>query len=211
MGDFNAMVGESKEDRVIGKFGLGKRNDRGDRLIEFCKSQNLVITNTWFEQEKRRRYTWKGPGDLRRYQIDYILVRQKYRNSVKSSWSYPGADVDLDHNLVAMRLKLKLKKITMRRQQKKWKLDSLVTKVELFRKDTEEEVQCFRQGTTDERWVGEFKRASNEKCLRKCGILERKSCQKTMDNDSHNGEDARGKEVEEQEYRGRQKNLSAPI
>ena len=111
-----------------------------------------MITNTWFEQEKRRRYTWKSPGDLRRYQIDYILVRQRYRNSVKSSWSYPGADVDSDHNLVAMRLKLKLKKIPRRRQQKKWKLDSLVTRVELFRKDIEEEVQCFRQGTTEERW-----------------------------------------------------------
>src|SRR6478609_2001699 len=58
MGDFNAVVGEGKADRVVGKFGLGKRNVRGDRLIEFCKSQNLVITNTWFQQEKRRRYTW---------------------------------------------------------------------------------------------------------------------------------------------------------
>src|SRR6476469_11239951 len=146
MGDFNAVVGEGKEDGVVGKFGLGKRNDRGERLIEFCKSQNLVITNTWFEQEKSRRYTWKSPGDLRRYQIDYILVRQRYRNSVKSSWSYPGADVDSYHNLVAMRLKLKLKKIPIRRQQKKWKLDSLISKVEFFRKDIGEEVQCFRQG-----------------------------------------------------------------
>ena len=83
MGDFNTVVGEGKEDRVVGKFGLRKRNDRGEKLIKFCKSQNLVITNSWFEQEKRRRYTWKSPGDLRRYQIDFILVRQRYRNSVK--------------------------------------------------------------------------------------------------------------------------------
>src|SRR6476619_7890448 len=54
IGDFNAVVGEDKEDRVVGKFGLGKRNGRGERLIEFCSSQNLVITITWFEQEKRR-------------------------------------------------------------------------------------------------------------------------------------------------------------
>src|SRR6476469_5382073 len=96
MGDFNAVVVEGKEDRVVGKFGLEKRNDRGERLIEFCKSQNLVITNTWIEQEKTRRHTWKSPGDFRRYRIDYILVRQRYRNNVKSSWSYPGADVDSD-------------------------------------------------------------------------------------------------------------------
>ena len=121
------MVGEGKEDRVIGKFGLGKRNDRDKRLIEFCKSRNFVITNTWFEQEKRRRYTWKSLGDLRRYQINYILVRHRYRNSLKSSWSYPGADVDSDQNLVAMRLMLKLKKILRRKQEKKWKLDSLIS------------------------------------------------------------------------------------
>src|SRR6476619_5240125 len=46
MGDFKTGVGEGKEDRVVGKFGLGKRNDRGERVIEFCKSQNLVTTNT---------------------------------------------------------------------------------------------------------------------------------------------------------------------
>ena len=47
------MVGEGKEDRVVVKFGLGKRNDRGERLIEFFKSQNLLLTNTWFKQEKK--------------------------------------------------------------------------------------------------------------------------------------------------------------
>ena len=73
MGDFNAVLGEDKEDRVVGKFGLGKRNDRGERLIEFCKRQNLVITNTWFEQEKRRRYTWKSPGDIKRYKLTISL------------------------------------------------------------------------------------------------------------------------------------------
>src|SRR6476469_73509 len=88
---------------------------------------------------------------LRRYQIDYILVRQRYRNSVKSSWSYPGADVDSAHNQVAMRLKLKMKKIPRRKQQKKWRLDSLISKVDIqgriskvdiFRNDIEEEVEC---------------------------------------------------------------------
>ena len=77
--------------------------------MEFCKGNKLMITNTWFEQEKRRRYTWKKPGDTGRYQIDYIMVKQRYRNSVKSSWSYPGADVDSDHNLISMRVQVRLK------------------------------------------------------------------------------------------------------
>src|SRR5438876_272008 len=81
MGDMNAVVGEEKDGMVVRKFGLGKRNERGERLVEFCKINGLVVTNTWFEQERRRRYTWKKPGDTGRYQIDYIMVRQRYRNS----------------------------------------------------------------------------------------------------------------------------------
>ena len=73
MGDWNAVVGEGRDDLEVGKFGLGSRNDRGERLVEFCKSNKLMITNTWFQQEKRRRYTWKQPGDIRRYQLDFIL------------------------------------------------------------------------------------------------------------------------------------------
>ncbi|XP_030851750.1 uncharacterized protein LOC105444456 [Strongylocentrotus purpuratus] len=50
-----------------------------------CKRRKLVITNTLFEQHPRRRYTWKAPGDIARYQIDYIRVNQRYKNSVKKS------------------------------------------------------------------------------------------------------------------------------
>lgn len=49
MGDFNARVGRGEELPYAGKYGLGERNDRGSRLIEFCAKNNLVITNTWFK------------------------------------------------------------------------------------------------------------------------------------------------------------------
>ena len=68
-----------------------------------------MVTNTLFEQENRRRCTWKQPGDTNRYQLNYILVRQRYRNSVKQSSNYTGADVGSDHNLVMMKIKVKLK------------------------------------------------------------------------------------------------------
>src|SRR5580692_11321670 len=129
MGDWNAIVGEGRDELVIGKFGLGVRNERGERIIEFCKRNKLVVTNTWFEQEKRRRYTWKKPGDSGRYQIDYIVVRQRYTNSVKSSWSCPGADADSDHNLVAMKIKLKLK-LSRGKTQKKRDMNNFKVKEE---------------------------------------------------------------------------------
>jgi len=49
MGDWNASVGEGEEEGYIGKYGLGKRNERGQKLVEFCRRQNMIATNTWFE------------------------------------------------------------------------------------------------------------------------------------------------------------------
>ena len=43
---------------VKGKFGLGVQNEAGQRLIEFCQENALVIANTLFQQHKRRLYTW---------------------------------------------------------------------------------------------------------------------------------------------------------
>ena len=55
MGDWNAVVGEGREEKEVGEFGLGKRNERGQALVDFCKRSKMMISNTWFEHEKRRR------------------------------------------------------------------------------------------------------------------------------------------------------------
>ena len=57
IGDWNAKVGSKEIPRVIGQFGLGIRNEVGQRLIEFCQENPLVIANTLFQQHKRRLYT----------------------------------------------------------------------------------------------------------------------------------------------------------
>ena len=62
LGDWNAKVGSQETPRVTGKFGLGIRNEAGQRLTEFCQKKNaLVIANTLFQQHKRRLYTWTSP------------------------------------------------------------------------------------------------------------------------------------------------------
>ena len=63
MGDWNAKVGDAPEHPVVGNCGLGERNNRGTRLVNFCTSRKLVLTNTYFNQPKRRLYTWHSPGD----------------------------------------------------------------------------------------------------------------------------------------------------
>jgi len=123
-------------------------------MIEFCKRQKLIVTNTWFQQEKRRRYTWKSPGDGARYQLDYIMVRQRYRNSIKNSRTLPGADADTDHNLVAMTVHLQLKFIKKKRIIKqKWNKEKIQTmSKELSENIDDQVVEMNEKTTTEERW-----------------------------------------------------------
>ena len=71
MGDWNAKVGSQEIPGVTGRFGLGVQNKAGQRLIEFCQENALVIANTLFQQHERRLYTWTSQYQN---QIDYILV-----------------------------------------------------------------------------------------------------------------------------------------
>ena len=53
-GDWNSKVGSQEIPGVTGKFGLGVRNEAGQRLTEFCQENSLVIASTLFQQHKRR-------------------------------------------------------------------------------------------------------------------------------------------------------------
>ena len=67
IGDWNAKVGSQETPGVTGKFGLGIiRNEAGQRLIEFCQENALVIANTLFQQHKRRLYAWTFPDGQHR-------------------------------------------------------------------------------------------------------------------------------------------------
>ena len=52
IGDWNAKVGSQETPGITGKFGLGIWNETGQRLIEFCQENALVIANTLFQQHK---------------------------------------------------------------------------------------------------------------------------------------------------------------
>ena len=78
IGDWKVKVGRQETPGVTGKLGLGIRNEAGQRLIEFCQENALVITDTLFQQHKRRLYTWTSPDGQHRNQIDYILCSQRW-------------------------------------------------------------------------------------------------------------------------------------
>ena len=109
--DWNAKVGSQETPGVTGKFGLGVQNEAGQRLIEFCLENALVIANTVFQQHKRRLYTWTSPNGQPQNQIDYILCSQKWRSSIPSPKTRPGADCGSDHELLIAKFRFKLKKV----------------------------------------------------------------------------------------------------
>ena len=76
IGDWNVNVESQETLGVTGKFGLGVRNEAGQRLIEFCQENTLVIANTLFQQHKRKLYTWTSPDGQNRNQNDYIICSQ---------------------------------------------------------------------------------------------------------------------------------------
>ena len=73
---------KSRDTCRTGKFGLGVQNKAGQKLMEFCQENALVIANTLFQQHNRRLYTRTSPDGQYRNQIDYILCIQRRRSSV---------------------------------------------------------------------------------------------------------------------------------
>ena len=92
IGDWNAKVGSKETPGVTGKFDLGVQKEAGQRLIEFCPQNALVIASTLFQEHKRRLYTWTSPDSQYRDQIDYILCSQKWRSSLQSRKTRLGVD-----------------------------------------------------------------------------------------------------------------------
>ena len=109
--NWNTKVGSQETPGVTGKFGLGLQNKAGQKLIEFCQENALVIANTLFQQHKRRFYPWTSPDGQHQNQTDCILWSQRWRSSTQSAKITPGADCGLDHEHFIAKFRLKLKKV----------------------------------------------------------------------------------------------------
>ncbi len=176
MGDFNAKVGKTdKSDGfygLVGNHGLGTRNERGERLLQFCAEQQLVLTNTLFQQHRRRLYTWKSCDSHTRNQIDYILIQKRWKSSVIKARTYPGADASSDHQLLVARMKLRIRTKKMKKKARIFLKDSELKRVAAETKfkysDTEDpnvmweeikaEVDQARQIVISDRKPGQEKR-----------------------------------------------------
>ena len=122
-GDFNAVVGKTSEDdyaevkknvvpQACGNFGLGTRNQKGQRLHQFCSQQNLIIGNTMFDKPAANLWTHRGiktGGEENLRQIDFIMVGRKYKWRLMDVDTEEELSVGNDHRTVTATLKLKKK------------------------------------------------------------------------------------------------------
>ena len=98
--------------RQIGSGQTGhSKSEAGQRLIEFSQENALIIANTLFQQHKRRLYTRTSPDGRHRNHIDYILRSRRWRRSIQSVKTRPGADYGSDHELLITKFRLNLKKV----------------------------------------------------------------------------------------------------
>ncbi|CAF1527450.1 unnamed protein product [Adineta ricciae] len=118
-GDWNTKVGHDNTDwtSVMGKYGYGDRNERGERLLEFATVHNLFICNTRFEQKPNRKWTWASPDGIHKNMIDLILIQRRWKTSVINCRTFQSADISSDHSLVLCNIKLRLKKLSNKSQQ----------------------------------------------------------------------------------------------
>ncbi|CAF2041487.1 unnamed protein product [Rotaria magnacalcarata] len=118
-GDWNAKIGSDNThwESVMGRYGYGDRNERGDRLLEFAAIHNLYICNTRFQQKSNRKWTWASPDGVHKNMINLVLIQKRWKSSVTNCRTFQSADISSDHSLVLCNIKLRLKRRCIKSQQ----------------------------------------------------------------------------------------------
>ncbi|VDP75021.1 unnamed protein product [Schistosoma mattheei] len=112
MGDLNAKVGidDTGYEDIMGRHGLGERNENGERFVNFCVFNKLVIGGTIFPHKRVHKATWISPDHITENQIDHICIDKESQRTMEHVRTRRGADIASDHHLVVANLKLELKK-----------------------------------------------------------------------------------------------------
>ncbi|VDP35225.1 unnamed protein product [Schistosoma margrebowiei] len=175
MGDFNAKVGTDNTgyEDIMGRQGLGEKNENGERFANLYAFNKLVIGGTIFPHKRIHKITWTSSDHTTQNQIDHICINKKFRRTMEDVRTKRGADIALDHHLLVAKMKLKLKKYwTMGRTiSQKFNTAFLqdTDKLNKFKTDLSNKFQAFHdllngEGTSMEsNWKG-IKEAITSKC-----------------------------------------------
>ncbi|XP_047490815.1 uncharacterized protein LOC125040304 [Penaeus chinensis] len=158
LGDFNARVGSDYEawPSCLGKLNVGKVNENGQRLLEFCTRLNLCVANSFFQTKPQNKVSWRHPRSKHWHQLDLVLVRRSNLNSIKVVRSYHSADCDTDHLLVCCKVKLSPKNMFFSKAKGKPRLNTANMQdpvlVSQFTNLFEKEYSIIESDQAEKRW-----------------------------------------------------------
>ena len=112
MGNVNAKIGDDNTDveDIMGEHSIGAINNNGERLLEFCAENGLVIGGSLFPHKTIHKVTWLSPDKLTRNQIDHICIKKNFQSCLQDVKVHRGADITSDHYRCIATIKLKLKR-----------------------------------------------------------------------------------------------------
>ena len=157
LGDFNARLGVDNTgyEKVMGKCALDeKRNNNGEKLLEFCQVNRLFIQGTRFQHKNIHKGTWRHPVDKKTHQIDHIITNTRWRSCVDDVKVIGGADISSDHFLVVADVKLHWSRAPKREKADPWRFRMMTpTQKQEYQKAIEEGLKEKAEGTsTVEKW-----------------------------------------------------------
>ena len=158
LGDFNARVGADHEtwSDSLGRYGIGKANDNGQRLLELCTLHKMKITNTMFNTSPRLRTSWRHPRSKLWHQLDLVITKEETTKCVRLTRTYHSADCDTDHSLVACTIQLRPKKIHRAKPPGNPRINvgktGNKTLVEEFSRKLREALPTISEGSAEEKW-----------------------------------------------------------
>jgi len=161
MGDLNAKVGEDNSgyELFMGREGVAnsRRNDNGDRFVEFCATNQLVIGGTLFKNKEIYKLTWKSNDGYTKSQLDHFTISRRWRRSLLNTRVYRGPDVHTDHWLLVSTIQLKLASVKQKFTNLTRKIDPsklrFAEKKRHFISDLKRNLSSSPAQDSNQRWV----------------------------------------------------------
>ncbi len=175
LGDMNAKIGADNEhhERVMGKYGEGRRNGNGERFVEFCEENRFIIGGSIFDHKRIHKLTWKSPDGKTENQIDHVTINAKWRRTLRDVRVRRQADVGSDHYLVVAKLGLKLRKVKLgAAKARRFDTDLLKTKSSEFSLELHNKFSAL-ETSGKETTIAEFNLAMQEAGKKVLGYRKR--------------------------------------
>ena len=93
LGDLNARVGDGEVEGVVGKYGVPGENESGERLLDMCMEQELVIGNSFFKKKVINKYKWIRVVNgrvIEKVLMDYVLITKIMIGRLKDAHVFRG-------------------------------------------------------------------------------------------------------------------------